>query len=93
MSPFVTDKHGYLEPVHCNQKSFYKRALVMHNGDVYTLRSYFTTVAVFNSATRELTTNGWYSMTTGRHIKEFAYQCGFHVGGKAQLDNGVRVWK
>ena len=64
----------YLAPVG-SQKSFYGKAIVIKetkNGvDVFSLKSYDTIVATYNSATDELKINGYYSSTTNKHLNSF----------------------
>jgi hypothetical protein len=86
-----TDKNGYLDSGR-TQKSFNRLAKVEQNGNKFTLISYTTRVAMYDTDSDTLTTYGWYSMTTARHIKEFARQCGFSVGGKKELSGGIKVW-
>lgn len=77
-----------LYPRYDARASFYGKAVVFHreNGDIE-LRSYSTIVARIKayglSSTAEV--YGWFSNTTGRHIKEFLKQHGFKAENKAQI--------
>ena len=73
-----------LNPVHDSRKSFYGKAIVIHEGGKIKLRSYNTIVAEIEGT--EATIHGFYSATTTRHIKDFLYQNGFEIGTKAQLE-------
>lgn len=78
----------YLIPKFAREKSFYKKAKVYGTVGYFTLRSYNTAVASWDEPTQTLTVFGWYSATTARHIKEFAKQAGFDIGGKHEIENG-----
>jgi len=58
-----------------SQKSFNGKAIVIKetkNGvDVFSLKSYNTIVATYNSVTGELKINGYYSSTTNKHLNSF----------------------
>lgn len=73
-----------LEPIYCNQKSFYGKARVLQIGNSKKLISYTTTVAEIKNGKAKVF--GWYSATTTKHIKEFLAQNGFEIGTKAQLE-------
>lgn len=78
-----------LYPRYDARKSFYGKAVVYlrENGDIE-LESYSTIVACIKDATTPTSTAevyGWYSSTTGRHIKEFLKQHGFKVVNKEQI--------
>lgn len=78
-----------LYPRYDARKSFYGKAVVFHreNGDIE-LQSYSTIVACikgYQSPTETVEVYGWYSATTGRHIKEFLKQYGFEAKNKAQI--------
>ena len=60
-----------LTPIIINQKSFYKKALIIDNDKTTELKSYETIVAIYQKDTKTLKINGFYSMTTLKHIKEF----------------------
>lgn len=66
-----------LAPKFESVKSYYGKAEVLYSGSVSTLISYSTEVAEFNWHTGVLKINGEYSVTTLRHIREFAQQMGF----------------
>ena len=73
------------------RQSFYGKAVVHHreNGDIE-LQSYSTIVACIKGYPSTIATAevyGWYSSTTGRHIKEFLKQHGFKAKDKAQILN------
>ena len=88
---FNVTRNGYFNPINC---SFYQKARVDYYGGIYDLVSYQTKVAEYNPMTKTLKTYGWFSMTTARHIAEFASQAGFpEVKGKKMLDVGPKVWK
>lgn len=75
-----------------NQKSYYGKALVLENGNTIKLQSYETVVAVFNKKTNVLKINGWYSMTTSKHIKDFAKMCGYYKGlSKKEIKDGLVI--
>lgn len=64
-----------LTPMFDNQKSFYRKAYVVVDNNIKTLYSYDTPVIEYNCITEKFTRlwYGW-SVTTGRHIKEFSRQ-------------------
>ena len=68
----------HLAPRYDSRKDFYGKALVIRENDgrVF-LQSYTTRVAEISVCGKTLTIHGWHSMTTSRHIKEFAMQHGF----------------
>lgn len=82
-----------LEARYDSRASFYGKAhvLIDENGDLL-LRSYNTIVAgIFNGKNgRFAEVGGWYSATTGRHIKEFLKQNGFRAESKAQILNDYK---
>lgn len=82
----TTDKWE-LTPRYDSRQSFYGKAWVTESeedgGKVYTLRSYSTDVARIKGNNAEV--YGWYSQTTGRHIKDFLKQFGFRADNKAQI--------
>lgn len=67
-----------------SRRSFYRKALVRYEGDTIVLRSYDTDVAKIENG--ELKIKGFYSPTTLRHIKDFAYQHGFEAHDKKSLE-------
>lgn len=61
-----------------SRAKFYGKAQVVMPGDGrIILQSYSTQVAEISADGKTLTIDSWYSMTTARHIKEFALQHGF----------------
>ena len=65
---------------HDSHKSFYGKALVIDYGNgKLALKSYDTIVAEYNKRTKTLTVYGWYSATTARHIRAFAYELGIDL--------------
>ena len=90
-----------LEPCYDARKSFYGKAVVIKecytDCSVIKLRSYSTIVAEIKLRYDSIElfckayVYSWYSGTTGRHIKEFLKQYGFHANNKAQIlrDYGV----
>jgi hypothetical protein len=69
-----------------SRKSFYNKAKVLESVDTQDLQSYSTIVASYNKATGELTLNGYYSVTTGRHISAFLVYIGFPNMSKAEIE-------
>lgn len=65
--------------------SFYGKALITEDENYIKLRSYNTIVCVFDKAYNSIKINGWYSMTTGRHIRSFLEFLG--VNTKAMMEN------
>ena len=75
-----------------NQKSYYGKALVLENKSTIKLQSYETIVAEFNKKTNVLEISGWYSMTTSKHINDFAKMCGYCKGlSKKEIYNGLTI--
>ena len=64
-----------IEPMFDSQKSFYRKAYVVADGNTKTLYSYDTAVIEYDCITNTFRRlwHGW-SVTTGRHIKEFCKQ-------------------
>ena len=75
-----------LHPIHDKSKSFYGKArVVIHNGgDWVELWSYNTKVAEIEDG--KVTVNGWFSVTTCRHINEFLRQHGLEPMTKAEME-------
>ena len=77
-----------LEARYDPRASFYGKAHVIidDNGD-HLLRSYNTIVAIVHAGANGdwAEVGGWYSATTGRHIKEFLRQHGFRAVTKSQI--------
>lgn len=80
--------------MHCNKQeltprydhadSFYGKAHELYYDDgSIELQSYSTIVALIKDD--KATVYGWYSITTGRHIKEFLKQHGFKALNKTQI--------
>lgn len=84
-----------LKPHYDRAKSFYKKANVYGNdkGKLF-LISYSTIVAeitdkaVTIDGQTHVKVNGWYSMTTARHINEFLQQHGFNKLSKKEMERG-----
>ena len=82
-----------LEPQYDSRKSFYGKAKVYKDdkGHLF-LMSYSTIVAEITDgiATEDgrpsVKVNGWYSMTTARHINDFLYQYGFKTMSKKEME-------
>ena len=75
-----------------NQKSYYGKALVLENKSTIKLQSYETIVAVLNKKTNVLKISGWYSMTTSKHINDFAKMCGYGKGlSKKEIEDGLVI--
>lgn len=72
-----------LEARYDARASFYGKATVIEKEDCIQLRSYSTIVAEIRGG--KATVFGWYSATTGRHIKEFLIQNGFYAKNKEQI--------
>lgn len=76
-----------LSAINDSRASFYNKANVVEKNNVLNLYSYETLVATYNKTNKKLTIlpnsqfapNGKYSMTTTRHIKEFAKQNGVNL--------------
>lgn len=84
-----------LIPQYDHAKSFYKKANVYRNGQGKILLMSYTTIvaeivdeAVSTTGARQLNVFGWYSMTTARHINEFAQQYGFDRMNKKTMEGG-----
>lgn len=73
-----------LFPRYDRRNSFYGKAheIEYEDGSIE-LRSYSTIVAKITPSTAEV--YGWFSNTTGRHIKEFLKQHGFKAENKEQI--------
>lgn len=83
-----------LYPRYDRRKSFYGKAHEIEYADgTIELQSYSTIVARivvtktdrFGCIFRKAEVYGWYSQTTGRHIKEFLKQHGFKAENKSQI--------
>ena len=74
------------------QKSYYGKALVIDEKDVLKLQSYTTIVAYLDKKLNQLHIYGWYSMTTAKHINDFAKMCGYCKGlSKKEIYNGLTI--
>lgn len=74
-----------LRTIHDGRKSFYKKAYVIENDGVVSLRSYQTIVCEIIEGKPQV--YGTYSNTTLRHIKEFLKQHGFKAENSSQILN------
>lgn len=68
-----------------SHKSFYGKAIVLDDGKTAKLQSYNTIVAEYSHETKQLTINGWYSVTTARHVNAFLNHFGFPSMSKAEM--------
>ena len=59
--------------------SFYGKAILIETGDCIKLQSYDTIVCVYYKNSHLVSIRGWFSMTTGRHIKSFLEFLGVRV--------------
>lgn len=85
-----------LQPQYDNAKSFYRKANVYRDGQGKILLMSYTTIvaeivdeAISPTGKRQINVFGWYSMTTARHINEFAQQYGFDRMNKKTMEGGV----
>ena len=67
--------------------SYYGKAILIETQDLIKLQSYDTIVAVFDKTYNSIKINGWYSMTTGRHIKSFLEFLGVRTEGLLKGSN------
>lgn len=75
-----------------NQKSYYGKALIIDEKNKLKLQSYTTIVAYLDKKLNQLHINGWYSMTTSKHINDFAKMCGYYKGlSKKEIENGLTI--
>ena len=73
-----------LFPRYDRRQSFYGKAYELeHKDGTIQLQSYSTIVAYIKDGVAHV--GGWYSQTTGRHIKEFLKQHGFRADNKDQI--------
>ena len=67
-----------LQCIYDSRKSFYKKANIIKDKNIITLKSYDTNILEYNTTTNELkflTTNkNHFTQTTNRHINEFLKQ-------------------
>lgn len=68
------------------RKSFYGKCRVEKTGDGEALISYTTEVARLNEETGKMKINGWYSVTTARHINAFLARHDFPAASKKQIE-------
>lgn len=59
--------------------SFYGKAIIIEEENTIKLQSYDTIVCSYCKKNRLVSISGWYSMTTGRHIKAFLEFLGVRV--------------
>ncbi len=59
--------------------SFYGKAIIIETQDIIKLQSYDTIVCVYYKNSHLVSIRGWFSMTTGRHIKSFLEYLGVRV--------------
>ena len=85
-----------LKPQYDSAKSFYRKANVYRNGQGKILLMSYTTIvaeivdeAISPTGKRQINVFGWYSMTTARHINEFAQLYGFDRMNKKTMEGGV----
>lgn len=75
-------KVSLLAPCSCDKAlSFYGKAIIIEDPDSIKLQSYDTIVCVFDKTYSSIKINGWYSMTTGRHIRSFLAYLGVNTKG------------
>ena len=82
---------SHLAPKHDSRASFYGKAVLDSHAPITTLYSYDTPVAEYNEETGILTVHGWYSATTARHIREFAYQLGIDLPAGKNIEGQYRA--
>ena len=61
--------------------SFYGKAIIIEDEETVKLQSYDTIVCVYDKTYNSVKIKGWYSMTTGRHIRSFLEFLGVRVEG------------
>lgn len=74
-----------LNPVN-SRKSFYGKCAVIEENGIASLKSYETIVAEYNTITKEMKVNGYYSQTTASHINAFLNYYGFKTCTKKELE-------
>lgn len=75
-------KVSLLAPCSCDKAlSFYGKAIIIEDSDYIKLQSYNTIVCVFDKEYNSVKINGYYSMTTGRHIRSFLAYLGMNTKG------------
>lgn len=70
-----------------SRKSFYGKAKVRQENNKHTLISYETEVCTYDTETKQLVINGYYSATTARHINSFISLFGFVPMSKKEIGN------
>lgn len=86
MAGSINTQEYELFPRHDRRKFFYGKAKEIYYDDgTVELRSYSTIVAKIPPPPSTPEVYGWYSDTTGRHIKEFLKQHGFKAENKSQI--------
>jgi hypothetical protein len=74
-----------LIPIHCNRKSFYRKAFVLKDKGAKTLLSYTVPVVAIAREGYTLEEKWNCSQTTLGHVREFLQQEGFPKMSKAQI--------
>ena len=75
-------KVSLLAPCSCDKAlSFYGKAILIETDDCIKLQSYDTIVCVFDKTYNSVKIKGYYSMTTGRHIRSFLAYLGVNTEG------------
>lgn len=77
---------------HDKALSFYGKAILIDDEEFIKLQSYDTIVAIYDKTYKSVKIKGWYSMTTGRHIRSFLEFLGLNVNN-AIKDNLCRSFK
>lgn len=72
--------------------SFYGKAILIETDDEIKLQSYNTIVCVFDKVNDRVKIEGYYSMTTGRHIRSFLEYLGLRVDRAIKV-NSCRSFK
>lgn len=72
--------------------SFYGKAILIENEETIKLQSYDTIVCVYDKTYNSVKIKGWYSMTTGRHIRSFLEFLGLNVNNAIKA-NSCRSFK
>lgn len=70
-----------------NALSFYGKALLIETDDEIKLQSYETIVAMYSKIEQKVSIYGYYSMTTGRHIRSFLEYLGVNTKGLLKTPN------
>lgn len=87
----ILSDHGYQSYIGqlytCNARIYTMRK----NGKIYVvLRSYRTNVAVYDTETNLVYTDGYYSATTCKHVRKFAGKMGAKGVEKLYIHSGMR---